>query len=525
MAGSRWMRFALPLCLGGCLAPPVETPVTTVVQETDVHVEQTVKNKVDILFLVDDSPSMMPKQAALQARFPDLIKVLDDFGAKGNPAWYHIGVVTSDLGSAQSTACPDIGGTGAKLQPLGKAHGATCQAPGNGLNFIDYNQLDNTNNLPAGQDLPTTFTCMASVGDTGCGFEHQLEAPYRALKNCMPAADGTYPNCTIPQNQGFLRYDSILVVVFLTDEDDDCSAPDDTDLFDANKVNAYGALDSYRGTQYGVMCNYMGMDQLMPYGDSGGPLMNCHAAPNPATITADTGNSSGLPPAGQGKCFDVNRYINFYTHDLASGGVRVDPNDVILAAIDAPSTPVQSFLGNPTNYQPCSMLGTNCAVLLQHSCNASAEFFGDPAVRINQVVSAAKNNNITSICAMDYTAALTTLGQQIVSHIGKACLSSPITDTANPDCVVQDRLSADNSVADSIESCASTNNVQPCWEFVTDTMCPPVVNPADCSVTQGSISIQRDMTTIPPGTYASVACATLAHSSTAANCTNPSPSP
>ncbi len=527
-------HFTLPmLCLGlgGCLAPPVESPVTTVVQETDVTVQQNVKNKVDILFMIDDSPSMMPKQAALQARFPDLIKVLDDFGAKGNPAWYHIGVVTSDLGAAQSTSSSNcqIGGKGAKLQALGKAHGPTCVAPGNGLNFIDYNQLNSTNNLPAGQDLPTTFTCMASVGDTGCGFEHQLEAPYRALHNCMPDDQGNYPNCTIPENKGFLRYDSIVVVVFLTDEDDDCSAPDDSDLFDLNKTGTYGALLSYRGTQYGVMCNYMGMDQLMPYGDSGGALTGCHAAPNPMTITGLTGNSQGLPPAGQGKCIDVTRYTNFYNNTLSNGGVRIDPNDVILAAIDAPETPVQSFLGNPQNYVQCpagtTVDGVKCAVLLQHSCNASSTFFGDPAVRINQVVSSAKNNNITSICAMDYTSALTTLGQQIVSHIGKACLSSPIANTADPDCVVEDRLNADNSVADSIQSCASTGNVQPCWAFVTDPMCPQVINPADCSVTQGSIAINRDQSAIPPGTHASVACATLAHSSNAANCTNPSPGP
>src|SRR5689334_2476060 len=142
-----WMRIALAaspaFLLGACLAPPVETPVTTVVQETDVRVEQNVKNKVDILFVIDDSPSMTPKQNELKARFPDLIKVLDDFGSKGNPAWYHIGVVTSDLGSAQSVSSSNCqpGGKGAKLQAKGRAAGATCVAPGNGLNFIDYNQL------------------------------------------------------------------------------------------------------------------------------------------------------------------------------------------------------------------------------------------------------------------------------------------------------------------------------------------------------------------------------------------------
>jgi hypothetical protein len=529
----------LCLVLPACLAPPVETPITTTIQETDVRVEQTVKNKVDILFMVDDSPSMDPKQKELQARFPELIKVLDDFAAKGTPAWYHIGVVTSDLGAGavMNGGC-QVGGKGARLQPLGAAHGANCVAPTKGLNFIDYNQLNGTNNLPAGQDLPTTFTCMASVGVAGCGFEHQLESPYRALKRCMPAADGSYPNCTIPENQNFLRPDSIVAIVWITDEDDDCSAPDDTDLFDFNQATSYGPEASYRGTRFGVMCNYMGMDQLMPYADSGGPLMGCHGAPNPMTITADTGNDSGLPPSGQGKCYDVQRYINFYKNSSSNngGGLRADPGDVILAAIDGPSDPVQSVIGDPGvndstqpgGYGKCpagAMVGTqSCAVLLGHSCNASAQFFGDPAVRINQVITSVSADNtmsITSICAQDYTPALTSLGMKIVSKIGLACLSSPITDINNPDCVVEDRLNTDDSFVDSIPSCTISNNMQPCWKYEENPRCPKVINPVNQSVTQGSISVLRDQMSIPPGTHLRVACATIAHSSGG----QPSPSP
>ena len=87
------------LLMGACLAPPVETPRTIVTQETSVRVEQNIKNKVDILFVIDNSPSMRPKQEQLGQRFPELIKVLTEFGAKGSPASYHIGVVTTDLGA------------------------------------------------------------------------------------------------------------------------------------------------------------------------------------------------------------------------------------------------------------------------------------------------------------------------------------------------------------------------------------------------------------------------------------------
>src|SRR3954469_7751287 len=79
---------------------------------------QNLKNKVDILFVIDDSPSMSPKQAELRARFPELIKILDDFG-KANPAHYHIGVATTDMGAGPfnlgNGQCRP-GGKGGKLQ-------------------------------------------------------------------------------------------------------------------------------------------------------------------------------------------------------------------------------------------------------------------------------------------------------------------------------------------------------------------------------------------------------------------------
>jgi hypothetical protein len=465
------------------------------VTEVDVRVEQNLKNKVDLLFMVDDSPSMAPKQMELKARFPELIKVLDDFGAKGNPAWYHIGVVTSDLGAGPTAASANCkpGGQGARLQSLGKAHVSTCLPPGNGLNFIDYNQLNGTNNLPASQDLVTTFNCMASVGDTGCGFEHQLESVYRALHDCMPDATGSYPNCIIPQNVGFLRPDSVLVVVFVTDEDD-CSASPTTDLFDLNRTGQYGALLSYRCTNYGIQCG----TQLMPYADSGGPLSDCHSAPN-------------LNDLGPGKLFDVSRYVSFFKSPLAQGGVRIDPADVVLSAIDAPEMPVQSIVANPATGQPCAagaqIDGTNCAVTLAHSCNASTTFFGDPAVRINQVLSQVNAQSATaSICSMDYTPALTKLGQQITSKLGVSCISSPLASVNDPQCTVEDLANTDDSVVDTIQSCAQSNNAQPCWQYVADDHCAQIINPNDGSITQGSIHINRDPSSIPPGTHATVRC-------------------
>ena len=140
--------------------------------------------------MVDNSPGTS-EQPELMARFPQLIKQLDDAAAQGHPAWYHIGVVTSDLGAGQfilgGGQCRP-GGDGGKLQRKGKAAIVSCGELGPDTssnmiaNYIDYDQIHNKNNLPGGQDLPTTFNCMASVGQMGCGFEAPIESVYDALK-------------------------------------------------------------------------------------------------------------------------------------------------------------------------------------------------------------------------------------------------------------------------------------------------------------------------------------------------------
>ncbi|HEY2749150.1 MAG TPA: hypothetical protein VGL86_31240 [Polyangia bacterium] len=528
--------------LFACLSPPVESPKTTVTQETSVRVEQSVKNKVDLLFMVDNSNSMAPKQQQLQQRFPQLIKQLDAFAAQGNDAWYHIGVVTSDLGAAGDLqACAKAGGDGAKLQvapnPMSSFPAPTdCGGftLGGGENFIDYNQIAGTSNVMGitggalGDQVAAAFTCMASVGDQGCGFEHQLESPYRALHD------------NIAQNTGFLRSDAILAVVFVTDEDD-CSASDTTDLF-ANTTQAnsmYGVLQSFRCTQFGIQCNGMPLT-----GQSEAGLTGC--------TSYDVSNG--------GKLTDLNTYINFFTKPAAQGGVKADPDDVILAAISAPSDPVGVMVTMPCQGQSTV---ASCPTL-NHSCAAASDpmhFFGDPAVRLNEVVNSAKNHNLTSICDTDYTAAINALGNLIISKLGVGCLNSPIANRADgtPDCVVSDvTLNPDGTTTTKeVPSCALNNDTVPCWEKVDKladynsgmcyesplptgcklpSTCQPVVQAAHlgdmpvpkCAGTGAaadmntcelaSVSIDRGMDSMgmpnaaPPGTTAQVSCATIASS-------------
>ena len=176
-----------------------------------------INNDVDILFVVDNSGSMVQEQASLQANFPRFIDVLNTFPT-GLPN-VHIGVVstTVDIGVGGNfgPACHPAAGENGLLQ--NRAFDGTCAAPTDRF-LVDVATAGGGRqvNYPGG-DLAASFSCIAQLGATGCGFESPLLAMQRAL-------DGTHA-----ENAGFLRTGAFLAVVILTDEDD-CSA-DDLSLF------------------------------------------------------------------------------------------------------------------------------------------------------------------------------------------------------------------------------------------------------------------------------------------------------
>jgi hypothetical protein len=107
-----------------------------------------------------------------------------------------------------------------------------------GQNFIIADAAGPGNNFTG--SLTDTFECIASLGDTGCGFEH----PFASVL-CALGADGQAPPT---QNATFLRPNAPLFVLLFTNEDG-CSAPADSSLFDpASKFmsDQWGPLQSYR---------------------------------------------------------------------------------------------------------------------------------------------------------------------------------------------------------------------------------------------------------------------------------------
>jgi hypothetical protein len=436
----------LPLFLFFLLVLACCTSSRTIGQPTlyvrDDTIQLVQRDKVDILFMIDDSPSMAPKQAALRANFPELVTRIQTLATNGAPASFHIGVVDSDLGAGRFTLnngqChPD--GDGGKLRTGAAATDpsapGTCASLqlGNGESFIDYDSATGASNLGT-FDLTTAFGCLSSVGSGGCGFEHQLESVYRTL---------TTPSL----NPGFLRDDALLIVVWLTDEDD-CSAPPDSGLFDPSSagVAEYGVLHSFRCTQFGVTCG-------------GSPL------------TGAALSSTDCAPAVGGPLFDVARYSSLFGAPRASGGVKDDPSDVLLISIAAPPTPVAVTVTSPCEDQP----NTASCPILGHSCVSSSNgiFFGDPGVRLHAVMSSTVNGIEASICDGDYTLTMDAMADAMAARMRAGCLPGAIVDPSDPGCSVT--LDGKELVRCTVEGAL------PCWDVVGDTGCPARPTPAGAS--------------------------------------------
>ena len=204
--------------------------------------------------MIDDSNGMAEQQGRLAAQMPRLLEALgsgdlDGDGIRDRPPFtsIHLGVVTSDMGVQgveNIPTCEAPLGDDGLLQTAG--HGPGCEAvyP----SFLDWEP----GGARTGDEVATDLVCLELLGIAGCGFEQPLEAPLKALSPSMPT-DWTAPGYVPPtfyaglghgdrENAGFVRRDSILAVVILTDEDD--STARDPSLYDPSSTTYTGPLNT-----------------------------------------------------------------------------------------------------------------------------------------------------------------------------------------------------------------------------------------------------------------------------------------
>jgi hypothetical protein len=489
----RWLRVLLPVgiflpIILACPARPLEDPPDTTRQQENRYFPQSIEKDVDLLFLIDNSNSMEPKQNNLQRNFPRFIEALrsEKLGpvAPGAPCTasnrsgckipnVRIGIISSDLGAGNFSfnTCEVPGGDGGRLKVgPGKMSPPGCPTPkdpwimySEGPGGTIVTNVQNAKSADPVEQVKEAFSCVAYLGAGGCGFEHQLESAKRALEGCQ------YPNAACKTNPGFIRPDAYLAIVFVTDEDD-CSARKG-DLFDPSQQglnDPLGPLTSFRCFEFGIVCDKKGRQP--------GPRNNC------------------VP--GLDYLYSVDAYTEFFR------GLK-PPGRVLLFALAGPTQPVEVGLDgvNPT---------------LKASCN-SPNGMGVPAIRMATVVKSFGeqghfNEGLigdkkveVNICASDFTPALQLLGEVIVASLGGQCLSAPpLTKTGSlachagdvlgpgatcttscldkVDCVVEEKVGMSAPV--SIKQCSpalfdpavkqnACGSECPCWRVVPVAECKP----------------------------------------------------
>ena len=402
----------------------------------------TVNRDIDILFVIDDSPSMLDKQTNLKNNFPNFINVLNLI--EGGLPNVHLGVVSSDLGTKgadDATAGPGIGSGPGSCSGNGK--NGNLQTNGSTLvsgNFIsDTKNSDGTRSTNYSGDLATAFSAIASLGASGCGFEQHIEAAKRAVNNN-------------PSNAGFVRPNAYLAIIFIQDEDD-CSMSHSTLL--GSDTNTLGPLQSFRCNRFGHTCSNNGS--------------------NPTEMNM-TGNKGDCEPAANSQYLtSIDGYVSFFK------GLKQDPANVIVAAIAGPPTPYDVELRTPPG-------GGTAIPAVAHSCSyiggTGQPEVADPSIRLLDLLNQFPNRNTYStICQQDLSGALTQIAQLLRTVIGSPCIEGNLADV-DPntpgdqyDCSVSDVQNFGTSKpketvlpqCNNQDAPASSTN-KPCWSIQTDTM-------------------------------------------------------
>ncbi|HVR19762.1 MAG TPA: hypothetical protein VMS65_08700 [Polyangiaceae bacterium] len=250
------------LAAAGCLDRPV---VPAKPRTSNLFVEAVAQNfidKIDLLFMIDNSVSMKDKQEILEKAVPVLVqrlvtpRCLDEQGnsvgmadsggtctlgtAEFKPVEdIHIAVITSSLGSHGGSECLD---DRAELLPLMRPTAGLTSW--NNTGFLAWDPGQDKNLPPGEQNLGALVNNVGAQlrasGEVGCGYESSLEAWYRFLVDPEPPSSvsvvekngfrvmekGLVNGALLEQRAKFLRDDSLLAIVMLTDEND-CSIDDD----------------------------------------------------------------------------------------------------------------------------------------------------------------------------------------------------------------------------------------------------------------------------------------------------------
>ncbi len=502
--------------------------VAGVGQETDIYISVAPSRLLDLVFMVDNSPSMAPKAAKMNAQFPRLIDGLKDPN-DGTLPDLRVAIIDSDLGTGgayDGGSCgPNSENGGSNWGDQGKFMmvGATgCGVTSPDAQWLEYNHGQALN---YSGDISQVFACLATnLGTQGCGEEHQLQALEWAL-----VAKGVGNDA---QQLSFLRANATLGLVFLSDEDD-CSAATNDGMF-GDLPGLSGESASLRCATRAHACAGRNLTESPPGYPTDAPyshpFSDCMArtdsCPNPTdgTSTTDTSVPTDCSPL---------KDVHHLAEEIKS--LKTDPDGQILVAgifgwplsdadmasatykIDqVPNPNIQDtahpriFDSWPVCYDPQHMPSAASADPATGFDSSAAGWGATGGLRMSAFVDEFGDNGLKfSICQTDFSASLQKIGNAMAKHQQNLCVGYTLLDTdvntpgLQPDCRVVYRIPEvdpanpnniiyqENSA--SMPQCpvgATQGNVDAdCWQLGNDTTrCP--INGQTISVLRTAAEIQ-----------------------------------
>lgn len=405
--------LAFVFTLSACLGRELKELNPCLVSAVNVQVKIDKIDKVDLLFMVDDSGSMKEEQIALSQQFKNIITVLTTGKRAGKPDFppakdLHLAVISSDLGVggvANIDTCEGVGDDGIMLNE-GRGPGCQVSYP----RFLSYDAK-----MQAPDAIAHDFACIAALGTDGCGIEQQLESSLKAL---WPASNqqvqfyGFDADHQVGRgdrdNAGFLRTDpiaglSVLAVVLVTDEED-CSVARPLVLTPSNALDSSKPEEAALAMQgLNTRCA-LNPKYLYPTSRYVNALKALRPGHEDLVIFAAI---VGVPPE------TVSPEVLART-DLKDDGARAGFYRNIL---DHPAMQI-SVVKSPDGNTDLDEVRTSCLT-------GTGKAY--PPRRIVEVASGFGGNGIVqSICQSDFTPAVDAIIDLISAKLGAVCLPHPL---------------------------------------------------------------------------------------------------
>lgn len=409
------------------------TPTASIVTVKDLSASPD----LDLLFVIDNSSSTLDKQALFAANFGHILAPLTAFSS-GLPN-LHVGVIdtTVDIGVKGFGGCPSP-------DPLDDG---LLQMPSCGVNgrFISDVATAKGRETNYAGTLADSFSCVASLGASGCGFESPLKAIERALD---PSRS---------DNAGFLRHGAFLAIVILTDEDD--ASVKDNSVFMLDDAT-YGHDDFRVQPLFAYRCDQP-ISPSIP-----GSYTGC--APRTDSYLSDPASTvqflaSVEPPAQTVVAVIASPPPHVATNDSPPQAANVNTDAIVTG--------------------PLALNGQTQAMALQPSttCTINGKTaIGRPAVRLASFAQAyGERGRFYNVCQADYSAAMADIGQTLFAALSPClpgsvqlpldCAVTDIVDRGAPD-ETQAQVPACPMIGDAPDPAGP----RPCWWALHDAAACPL---------------------------------------------------